>query len=68
MHELYGGEVAGRTLTTLGRLFTRYLHARGFTCRIDDLLLSVRTQPSAHRSPRLTPCDGRSCWHRALIA
>ena len=38
--ELYGPTVAGKLLTVLGRLFTHYLQSHGFTCGIEDLLLS----------------------------
>jgi len=41
MYELYGASVAGKMLTALGRLFIKYIQFRGFTCRIDDLLLTV---------------------------
>ena len=43
MYELYGPATAGKMLTALGRLFIKYIQFRGFTCRIDDLLLTVRT-------------------------
>ena len=39
VHEIYGPTMCGQLLTTLGRLFSRYLEWIGFTCRIDDLLL-----------------------------
>lgn len=39
--ELYGPTVAGKLLTVFGRLFTRFLQSHGFTCGIDDLLLSA---------------------------
>jgi DNA-directed RNA polymerase I subunit RPA1 len=38
-YEIYGGAVAGRLLSSLGRLFSAYLRRHGFTCGIDDLLL-----------------------------
>jgi DNA-directed RNA polymerase I subunit RPA1 len=40
VYELYGGETAGSLMSTLGRLFTLYLQSQGFTCGIDDMLLS----------------------------
>ncbi|KAI7865933.1 hypothetical protein BDF14DRAFT_1819412 [Spinellus fusiger] len=40
VYELYGPESAGRLLSILGRLFTKYVQFRGFTCRMDDLLLT----------------------------
>lgn len=40
--ELYGPEVAGKLLSILSRLFTKWLQHNAFTCRMDDLLLSAR--------------------------
>ena len=40
VYELYGADVAGRLLGILGRLFTKFLQHRAFTCRIDDLALA----------------------------
>ncbi|KAJ3302464.1 hypothetical protein HDV03_004952 [Kappamyces sp. JEL0829] len=40
VYEVYGPRYAGRLLSMLGRLFTAYLQYRGFTCRMDDLLLT----------------------------
>ena len=39
-HELYGPIIAGQLLSTLGRLLTKYDQHYGFTCRMDDLLLT----------------------------
>jgi DNA-directed RNA polymerase I subunit RPA1 len=39
-HELYGHIIAGRLLSILGRLLTRYLNERAWTCGIDDLYLT----------------------------
>lgn len=38
--ELYGPDCAGQLLTAMGRLFTRYDQYFGFTCRMDDILLT----------------------------
>lgn len=40
IHELYGHTVAGKLIGILGRLLTRFLNMRGFTCGIDDLRLT----------------------------
>ncbi|KAE8779218.1 DNA-directed RNA polymerase I subunit rpa1 [Hordeum vulgare] len=40
VHELYGADTAGRLLSIFSRLFTLFLQFHGFTCGIDDLLLS----------------------------
>ncbi|KIW66117.1 hypothetical protein PV04_08321 [Phialophora macrospora] len=39
-HELYGHIIAGRLLSILGRLLTRYLNERAWTCGMDDLYLT----------------------------
>ncbi|KAK9466231.1 hypothetical protein V1512DRAFT_276670 [Lipomyces arxii] len=40
VHEIYGPSVAGKLLSILGRLFTKYVQFRGFTCGMDDLRLT----------------------------
>ena len=40
IHEIYGHEIAGRLIGILGRLLTRFLNMRAFTCGIDDLRLT----------------------------
>ncbi|KAI8343954.1 hypothetical protein BC941DRAFT_491756 [Chlamydoabsidia padenii] len=40
VYELYGPEPAGKLLSIFGRLFTKYIQFRGFTCRMDDLILT----------------------------
>lgn len=40
-YELYGPPVAGKLLSILGRLFTKYVQWKGFSCRMDDLRLTV---------------------------
>ncbi|RCI08269.1 hypothetical protein L249_8353 [Ophiocordyceps polyrhachis-furcata BCC 54312] len=40
VHETYGPAFAGKLLSSLGRLLTRYLHMRAFSCGIDDLRLT----------------------------
>jgi len=40
VHEVYGPESAGRLLSILSRLFTKYLQHIAFTCRMDDLILT----------------------------
>ncbi|RKP17001.1 beta and beta-prime subunits of DNA dependent RNA-polymerase, partial [Rozella allomycis CSF55] len=46
-YELYGADIAGKLLTSLGRLFTKYLQMIGFTCRMDDLI--VKKEYDDHR-------------------
>ncbi|ETS64803.1 hypothetical protein PaG_00768 [Moesziomyces aphidis] len=38
--EIYGSETAGKLLSVLSRLFTKFLQSNAFSCRMDDLLLS----------------------------
>ncbi|PWI66738.1 hypothetical protein PCL_04876 [Purpureocillium lilacinum] len=40
IHEIYGPAVAGKLLSSLGRLLTRYLNMRAFSCGMDDLRLT----------------------------
>jgi DNA-directed RNA polymerase I subunit RPA1 len=40
IHEVYGPTVAGKLLSILGRLLTKFLHMRAFTCGMDDLRLT----------------------------
>jgi hypothetical protein len=40
VYELYGADTAGRLLSILSRLFTKFLQHRAFTCRMDDLALT----------------------------
>lgn len=40
VHEIYGPAVAGKLLSSLGRLLTRYLNVRAFSCGMDDLKLT----------------------------
>lgn len=40
VQELYGNKAAGRLMSAFSRLFTHFLQGHGFTCGIDDVLLS----------------------------
>lgn len=40
VHEVYGPAIAGKLLSSMGRLLTRYLNERAFTCGMDDLRLT----------------------------
>jgi DNA-directed RNA polymerase I subunit RPA1 len=42
IYEVYGHTVAGRLLGILGRLLTKFLHMRAFTCGVEDLLLTQK--------------------------
>ncbi|KAF2801996.1 DNA-directed RNA polymeras-like protein I subunit [Mytilinidion resinicola] len=40
IYEAYGHTVAGRLLSVLGRLLTKLLHMRAFSCGVEDLILT----------------------------
>lgn len=40
IYETYGHTIAGRLLSVLGRLLTKVLHMRAFSCGVEDLLLT----------------------------
>ena len=42
VYESYGHVVAGKLLSILGRLLTKFMHMRAFTCGMDDLGLSTQ--------------------------
>lgn len=42
VYELYGATIAGKLLSILSRLLTKFLQTRAFTCRMDDLLLTAQ--------------------------
>ena len=56
VYEVYGGEIAGRLLGILSRLFTKYLQHRAFTCRMDDLALT----PAGEKARKKVLQSGRS--------
>ncbi|XP_009394527.2 DNA-directed RNA polymerase I subunit 1-like [Musa acuminata AAA Group] len=49
VHELYGPDVAGTLLSVFSRLFTSFLQIHGFTCGVDDLLLSQKSDIERER-------------------
>ncbi|MBE3044843.1 hypothetical protein IMZ48_20245, partial [Candidatus Bathyarchaeota archaeon] len=56
VHEVYGPFVAGKLLSSLGRLLTRTLNMRAFTCGMDDLTLTLEGESS--RNAKLGLSDG----------
>jgi DNA-directed RNA polymerase I subunit RPA1 len=42
VYEVYGPSYSGKLLSILGRLFTSYLQVVGFSCRMDDLMLTPK--------------------------
>ena len=55
--ELYGGEVATQLLSAFGRLFTAFLHWRGFTLGIEDV--TVQLHGEEERREILKFCSGK---------
>ncbi|KAM4066969.1 RNA polymerase rpb1 [Hirsutella rhossiliensis] len=53
IHEIYGSALAGKLLSSLGRLLTRYLNMRAFSCGMDDLGLTPEGE-SARRKELLS--------------
>ena len=51
VYEAYGHTIAGKLLSILGRLLTRFLHMRAFSCGIEDLLLTQ--EGNRHRHEKL---------------
>jgi RNA polymerase Rpb1, domain 5/RNA polymerase Rpb1, domain 4 len=52
VYELYGAETAGRLLSILSRLFSKFLQHRAFTCRMDDLALTPAGEASRKETMR----------------
>ncbi|KAK4119973.1 beta and beta-prime subunits of DNA dependent RNA-polymerase [Parathielavia appendiculata] len=50
VHEVYGPSIAGKLLSSMGRLLTRYLAMIAFTCGMDDL----RMTPEGEKNRRET--------------
>ncbi len=57
-YELYGPTMAGKLLTCLGRLFTRYVQHIGFSCRMDDLLLTPEGDADRRRLLQASYTEG----------
>ncbi|KAJ5744860.1 DNA-directed RNA polymerase I subunit [Penicillium manginii] len=59
VHEIYGHIVAGKLLSILGRLLTRFLNMRAFTCGIDDLRLTKEGDRARREKLKTAPEMGR---------
>ncbi|KAE9606955.1 putative DNA-directed RNA polymerase [Lupinus albus] len=55
VQELYGSNIAGNLLSALSRLFTNFLQMHGFTCGVDDLLLTE--EKDGERMAQLESCE-----------
>ncbi|ROW12963.1 hypothetical protein VPNG_04771 [Cytospora leucostoma] len=58
VHEVYGPAVAGKLLSSLGRLLTRYLNMRAFTCGMDDLRLTPEGEEKRRQALSAAPQIG----------
>lgn len=57
LQELYGDDVGGAMLNALSRLFTARLQATGFTCGMDDLLLTPAAEAQRSQVRTCTLCS-----------
>ncbi len=64
--ELYGNQAAGRLLSGFSRLFTHFLQGHGFTCGIDDVLLSPAAEMA--RSEQMRGAERTALAASALVA
>lgn len=58
VYEVYGPAVAGKLLSSLGRLLTRYLSMRAFSCGMDDLRLTDEGEEKRKRELAAAPAIG----------
>ncbi|GAA5924234.1 hypothetical protein JCM10213_004528 [Rhodosporidiobolus nylandii] len=49
VYELYGPESAGKLLSILSRLLTKFMQSRAFSCRMDDLVLTAKGNADRRR-------------------
>ena len=59
VHEIYGHTTAGKLISILGRLLTRFLNMRAFTCGIDDLRLTKEGDRIRKEKLSTAPSMGR---------
>lgn len=59
VHEIYGHTIAGKLISILGRLLTRFLNMRAFTCGIDDLRLTKEGDRIRKEKLSTAPAMGR---------
>jgi len=48
VYEAYGHTIAGKLLSILGRLLTKLLHMRGFSCGVEDIVLTPSGDHARH--------------------
>ncbi|KAF9364256.1 hypothetical protein BGX34_002079 [Mortierella sp. NVP85] len=62
-YEIYGGDIAGKLLSILSRLFTRWTQRWAFTCRMDDLRLT----PEGDKWRRDLQSNGKDIGTKAAL-
>ncbi|CAG5114594.1 unnamed protein product, partial [Candidula unifasciata] len=65
-YELYGGDVAGRLLTCLGRLFTSFLHNTGFSLGSGDILVQRKADRKRKSFIKKSQHVGKAAVMKAL--
>jgi DNA-directed RNA polymerase I subunit RPA1 len=60
VYELYGAELAGRLLNSIGRLMTYYLQDAGHTCGIEDLVLTAHSEDERSRLLNKVTSDAKA--------
>ncbi|XP_046578101.1 DNA-directed RNA polymerase I subunit RPA1-like [Haliotis rubra] len=65
-YELYGGQVAGKLLSCLGKLFRVFLQQRGFTLGVEDILVKPEADKRREKIIKKSPACGREAVIRAL--
>ena len=58
VYEAYGHTIAGKLLSILGRLLTRLLNMRAFSCGIEDLLLTKDGEKTRHQKLQVAKTIG----------
>ncbi|BFY99615.1 hypothetical protein BsWGS_02655 [Bradybaena similaris] len=65
-YELYGGEVAGRLLTCLGRLFTSFIQITGFSLGSGDILVQKKAEKKRKSFIKKSQHVGKAAIMKAL--
>ncbi|EPQ30412.1 uncharacterized protein PFL1_01938 [Pseudozyma flocculosa PF-1] len=60
VYEVYGPEYAGKLLSIFSRLFTKFLQANAFSCRMDDLMLTPEGDAQRRRILDERRAEGRT--------
>ena len=63
IYQIYGGEIAGKLLSIIARLFTAYLQYTGFTLGVQAILVADK----AEKKRRDIMDEGRECGDSSAI-